>query len=395
MNIVVTLEHRFDRTPDGAVWTRTTFPYHFWGRYLEVFEHVKVVARVLEVKRAEPSWKRVDGELVTVHAVPHYIGPWQFLCRYRSIRRAIHDAVSPEDAVILRVGSTVARLLYPLLKRRGQPYGVEVVADPWDVFSPGVFHHPLRPFIRHWDTWGLKLLCRGAAAGSYVTQTAFQARYPTAPGVFSRGTSDIELLPEHFAAGPRSWRRAPDPLRLLMVGSLESLLKGPDVLLEALATLRRKPGFSQARLTFVGEGRSRPELEALALRLGLSDGVMFLGRMLEGEAIRRQLDLADLFLLPSRGEGLPRVVVEAMARGLPCISTDVGGIPELLSASYLVPPGDSERLAAKIAQVASDPALMSEMSAENLEISRSYAAEPLRRLRTLFYAEVRARTENR
>lgn len=52
MNVVVALEHRFDRTPDGKVWTQVAFPHSFWMRYLEVFDRVIVVARVLEVASA-------------------------------------------------------------------------------------------------------------------------------------------------------------------------------------------------------------------------------------------------------------------------------------------------------------------------------------------------------
>lgn len=55
MRVVVPLEHHFDRTPDGVVWTQTQFPYRFWQRYLEVFDQVRVVARVRDVPRAAPT----------------------------------------------------------------------------------------------------------------------------------------------------------------------------------------------------------------------------------------------------------------------------------------------------------------------------------------------------
>ena len=61
MRVVVSLEHHFDRTPDGVVWTQTQFPYRFWQRYLEVFDQVQVVARVRDVRKAAPDWQRADG----------------------------------------------------------------------------------------------------------------------------------------------------------------------------------------------------------------------------------------------------------------------------------------------------------------------------------------------
>jgi len=61
MNVAVTSEHRFDRTPDGAVWTGTAHAYGFWTRYLVSFDHVKVVARVRDVPHVESGAKRADG----------------------------------------------------------------------------------------------------------------------------------------------------------------------------------------------------------------------------------------------------------------------------------------------------------------------------------------------
>ena len=74
MEVVVVLEHRFNCTPDGSVWTQVTCPYSFWMRYLEVFDRVRVVARLLEVPSVLPGWKRADGEGVSFTAIPYYVG---------------------------------------------------------------------------------------------------------------------------------------------------------------------------------------------------------------------------------------------------------------------------------------------------------------------------------
>ena len=88
----------------------------------------------------------------------------------------------------------------------------------------------------------------------------------------------------------------------------------------------------------MGDGRHRAELESLARTSGISAATKFLGELPNGEAIREQLDQATLMVLPSRTEGLPRVIIEAMARAVPCVASNVGGIPELLDPRYLVPP---------------------------------------------------------
>jgi glycosyltransferase involved in cell wall biosynthesis len=96
--------------------------------------------------------------------------------------------------------------------------------------------------------------------------------------------------------------------------------------------------------------------------------------------------------MPSRMEGLPRAMIEAMARALPCLGSTVGGIPELLSSEDLVAVGDAPGLAKKIHEVLADPARMSRMSARNLEKAREYAEAPGER-RLAFYREFKLRTQ--
>ena len=86
-------------------------------------------------------------------------------------------------------------------------------------------------------------------------------------------------------------------------------------------------------------------------------------------------------------------MVEAMARGLPCIGSTVGGIPELLPSEDLVPPGDVEALAGKIREVVSDPQRMARMSARNLHKAKEYREEVLGKRRSDFYRHVKEKTE--
>jgi phosphatidyl-myo-inositol dimannoside synthase len=91
-------------------------------------------------------------------------------------------------------------------------------------------------------------------------------------------------------------------------------------------------------LTLVGDGPLRPAIEHRIVRLGIGDRVRLTG-MLTGRAkIEAELDAADLFVIPSWSEGLPRAAIEAMARGLPVIGSAVPGIRELLPNELLFDP---------------------------------------------------------
>jgi phosphatidylinositol alpha-1,6-mannosyltransferase len=131
-------------------------------------------------------------------------------------------------------------------------------------------------------------------------------------------------------------------------------------------------------------------LEDLGRALGVDGRVRFAGLLPAGAAVRAELDAADLFVLPSRAEGLPRALIEAMARALPAIGSNVGGIPELLPADALVPPDDEQALAAAIAAAVRDPAWLDRMSAASLARAQEFRADLLASRRRAFYERVRA-----
>jgi glycosyltransferase involved in cell wall biosynthesis len=391
VNLVVTLEHHFDRTPDGAVWTQTQFAHPFWTRYLGVFEHVCVVARVRQVASVPSDWARADGARVSFRPTPDYLGPWQYAMRLSQIRRATRNVIGIEDAVIMRVSAQTASHIEPWLRRTGHPYGVEVVADPYDVFAPGSVKHPLRPFFRWWFSRQLRHQCAGACAAAYVTQHALQRRYPPSASAFSTYYSSVELPEVAFASTPRPAWSEKRAITLIFVGTLAQLYKAPDVLIDAFA-LCVQEGLD-LELVLLGEGKHRAQLEAKAAALGLSQCVHFLGQLPAGQAVRAELDRADLFVLPSHQEGLPRAMIEAMARGLPCIGSTVGGIPELLSPEEMVPPGDAALLARKIREMVTDPQRMARLSIRNLEKAQEYKDAPLNERRFAFYGHVKERTQ--
>lgn len=373
MRVLFTLEQHFIRTPDGAIWAQATGAYPFWTRYLQVFESVQVLARVGESVDVPSSYVRADGAGVSFARLPNYIGPLRYLMNLPKIAAAMRAEFQYGDAVVLRVPSALATNLGARLYRKRYPYALKVVGDPRDAFASGAVRHPLRAVWRRWFSSELRRLCASATAAMYVTQTVLQQRYPC-PGYTIAG-SDVELDDAAFVPEPRMISETPRPFRLVFIGSLEQMYKGPDVLIDSLAKCKRN-GLDLS-LEMIGEGRHRAELERLARRLGVSDCVTFSGQLPAGEAVRKRLDAAALFVLPSKAEGLPRAMVEAMARALPCIGSTIGGIPELLSPEDMVPPGDADALARKICEVAADAPRQARMSRRNLQKAKPFEYKTL------------------
>ena len=161
------------------------------------------------------------------------------------------------------------------------------------------------------------------------------------------------VVPELYESGPA---RGEGPVRLLFVGRLAAV-KGLRVLLDALARLRGPA----VELTIVGDGPDRPDLERLAAPLG--EAVRFTGYLSQAE-VAEAMAATDIFVLPSFAEGVPVVLMEAMAAGKPVIATQVAGVGELVEdgvSGRIVPPGDAEALARAIEGLAAAPELRARM----------------------------------
>ncbi|MGA8746100.1 MAG: glycosyltransferase [Solirubrobacterales bacterium] len=133
--------------------------------------------------------------------------------------------------------------------------------------------------------------------------------------------------------------------------------KGQAVLLEAVALLATRG--HEISVTLVGDGALRPDLERRAEQLGLGSTTSFLGAVGQDE-IRNLYERASIFCLPSFAEGVPVVLMEAMAMGVPVISTRIAGIPELVEdgqSGFLVSPGRADELADRLEKLLADPLL--------------------------------------
>jgi glycosyltransferase involved in cell wall biosynthesis len=168
---------------------------------------------------------------------------------------------------------------------------------------------------------------------------------------------------DRFVPVPRA--DAPAPVQIVSVGRLVEKKGFPD-LLRACRELRDIPGAGEVpvRLRIYGDGPMRAELADLRDRLGLSDAVDLIGER-DGEEVRRAYQGADIFALTpcvtadGDRDGVPNVVVEAMACGLPIVTTDAGGIAEVVRHGVnglLAPPRDVGTIARHLAELVPDPA---------------------------------------
>jgi glycosyltransferase involved in cell wall biosynthesis len=390
MNVLVAADLHFVKVGD-QYYSKECVP-NFFQRYLEVWDQVIVLGRLAELSSPPQGAAPLDFRNVTFVRGPDFHGPFQYLQRRGQVQRAAQRALAMADSVLFRGCNTLVMPLYHKCRRAKRPYGIEVLGCPYDTFAPGANSHLLRPLFRWLATREQLHVCRDAYAATYVTEHVLQQRYPPGSGRFATSYSDVVIPPECFLATSRKPRPVQDRKHLVTVGTMSVMYKAYDVLIPAVA--KAVESGIDLDLTIIGDGKHQAELQELTSRLNIADRVIFRGRVTPGPPIFAELDQADLFVLASRQEGLPRALVEAMARGLPSIGSTVGGFPELLSPEDLVPPNDVDALAKKIIEVIRDPARLSEMSARNLQRSMAYNESTLHARRFEFYQYLRRGTES-
>lgn len=179
---------------------------------------------------------------------------------------------------------------------------------------------------------------------------------------------------ERFSAGHATNTTQP---HILVARNLEPLYDNATAV-QAFALVRQQhPG---ARMTIAGTGPDRQALETLAQDLGVADGVAFAGRV-ENTEMPALYQTADIAINPSLVDNMPISILEALASGVPVVSTDVGGVPFLVEdgkTALLVPPGDPTQMAAAVLRILSDISLRAAMTQAGLTHARQFAWQSVR-----------------
>jgi phosphatidylinositol alpha-1,6-mannosyltransferase len=384
--VAVLCEDRLLRS-GGQLYSLNSFGQCHWQRYVDVFGDLAVIARVERSDRLPAGAAAASHDRLELREIPSFRGPLALLPKLPKVLFGLRSAVRAADGFIVRWPGTLTLLALPFLLASRKPIAVEVVGDPIAVFRSGV-GGPVSALLARLSEVAGRRLFRAAAAVTYVTHRHLQGRYPAAPHAVTAAFSDVILSQEDFTSGPRLPRDlSTTPARLLFAGTMEQNYKGIDTLLAALAILKAQG--REASLRIAGQGRLRRSVQDQIGQLELDDPVVLLGQIGRAELLR-ELDECDLFVLPSRTEGLPRSIIEAMARATPIVATAVGGIPELLPPECLVAPDDPELLASRLAACLEQPALRAAMSKRNLAAAERFTAVNLAPIRRKFYLAFRS-----
>lgn len=359
----------------------------FFQRYLRVFEQLRIVCRCKEETPIKSSRVPLEDKRIQVVRITDFHRPKQYAQKYFKVGREIKDAIKECDRAVFRLPSTIAFRVWKAFRKTGLPYACEIVYDAKDGIAAST--NWINKFLWVKIHNDMQKACFNAAGVSCVTEHYLQQRYFTkVKDGFSSHYSSLSLAKE-FYSGVRDY-----PNKTFLIAHVAKQVafngrKGINQIIEALAQLKKKGII--VNVSFAGKDYNGgiEKLQQYAQSLGVGEQVNFLG-FVSREELSRLLDTSDLYVMPTKAEGLPRVIIEAMAKGLPCISTPVSGNPELLSEHYLVDYYDVAALADRIEELVNAKDVYEKASADNFNNSLKYEASLLQARRDEFYGKLKA-----
>ncbi len=362
--ICVAAEHRCWTDPEGHLRGRKSLTA------VSTFDEIGDVVVAVRTAQPEPSG-------VPLLSFPHrsLLLPWPAgvggAGRLLTAAARIWRQVGDSDAVTVYCPGVIGTVTGTAALVRRRPLVVVVVGDPSSSLGADVVGRLTSIAARPLVIRAMRWFCRRAVVARYVTSHALQESYPPGRATTVVAGSDVGPVPVHTVRAMPTGR-----VVILTVGTLDREYKGVRELVSAVRTVVDR-GYD-VELRVAGTGRLEKELRTLADSL-LGPRATFVGHV-TGEALEALYDTSDLFVLASWTEGLPRVLIEAMAAGLPCVATAVGGVAELVEEEHLVAPRDAPALARAIEALLADDDAWARSSAANVEraravIERSVAAD--------------------
>ncbi|GFP74217.1 glycosyltransferase family 4 protein [Clostridium fungisolvens] len=389
MRIVLVFEHHFYEDTDGNVWCDRIVDYNYLKRYLDVFKNIIVFARIQKVSENCHSKLLVSGDCVEFYGIKNFYGIKGLIQNYQSIIANFKKVLDKSDGIIVRAPSILSIILYKEIVKKNKPFLVEFVMDANKLIGSNSIVAKLANNIIEKRA---KDLCQKAIGVSYVTKNILQEKYPAKVRnledknvkYFEAYYSSIDLEDSFYFK--RDYRYLKDEtFKLIHVGYMDTYQKGHLIALDTVARLLND-GY-KVDISFIGDGNLMDEFKEYGIRLGIQNQVFFLGSINKKNVIRENLLNANMFIFPSESEGLPRVLIEAMATGLPITASATDGIPELVSEEWLSKSNIPEEYESIIKNAINNPNKLIDASKINYKNSQEYHKEILRTRRIEFYSK--------
>ena len=373
------------RHSNKEIYAFGAFPYKLWAeRFLPHFDQVKIIGRDKGACDADVSMLDCSsGPNVTHILLPNINAPLKRALQGRRLYQEIYRQVSEADGVIIRGPVEFGMMAAKAARAQKKPYAVEMSGCAFDhTWFHGSWIGNLYAPIKYLRA---RHMVAHADQVIYVTQRFLQKRYPAQGRIEFASNVEITAPPDSVLHHRlKRIAKQPSTLKIGLIGNYGNALKGLDIALDVLGRLKAE-GYD-FHLHVLGSGdaaRWQRDID----RLSLYDHVHFDGSFPGGDQVMQWLDDLDLYIQPSRHEGLPRAVIEAMSRALPCLISNAGGADELLDPYCIHKKGSADQLYYQLKGIWSDWSWQTEQAENNFLRAKDYTAEVLKPKREAFWQQ--------
>jgi glycosyltransferase involved in cell wall biosynthesis len=383
-------DHCFYTANDLQYYSGGGLPFTIWSRYLKYFERVIVIARGKKVIKINRELILSSINNVEFHLFYNVQGGLDYFTNQKTIKNQLLLYTIRADIVIIRLPSTIGLFAADLCCKLNKYYATEVVGCAWDsIWNYGTLLHRIYAPYAYLK---MRKIVKNSIGALYVTKKFLQQRYPMTGIQESASNVQIpNILDNVLQKRIKHIYRKKNVYTIGIIGDLSVAYKGYDIALKALKQLKALGIKFQFYL--VGGG-DLSYIQKLISKNHLQENTTIIGRLQYGEAIFHFLDELDLYIHPSRQEGLPRSVIEAMSRACPVIASNIAGIPELLPQEYMHNPSNYRKLAFLILTVLFDKMQLLAMAKNNFIKSKEYRMDILQERINTFYGTIKSYYEN-
>jgi len=353
-------------------------------RFLTLGDSVTFIIRVKPLEEGQMSSKlsHISNKSFNVIEVPNAKSISGLFRNYLRVRSIVRKAVEDHDILISRIPSLTGKLAFHSARKLGVPTLVECVGCTFDAYWN---YNWKGKIIAHYKKYQQAGILKNATHAIYVTNEFLQRRYPTMG--HSVNCSNVELRTWNEGFLNARIKRIEDfnKQKKIIVGTAAALIpyKGQADVVRAVGYLKRRGIHLEYRVAGNGDPTY---LENVISKEKVADQVTILGPVPREEMLDFYCGL-DIYIQPSKQEGLPRAMIEAMSTACPCLGARTAGIPELVSNEFIFKPGDFIELSEIISRIGNIEMLSA--AKENFKNAKDYRLEVINDRRMSFYEDFR------
>lgn len=353
----------------------------FYRRYLKDGDELYILAHIVRTDKI--TYELLDNSHVHIVEVTN-VNTFKKLFS-NNVKEIVYEQVQKADIYFIHIPAIHSYHAIEYAEKIGKPFMTVVVGCALDAY----WNYSLSGKLIALPAYLRMRKCQKKAKYSiYVTNEFLEGRYPTkgkyiACSNVNVKTGDAVVLEsrmEHLKALEGQKR----PLKIFTAAALDVPYKGQQHIIDAIAKLKEKGIIFEYHLAGWGD---ETRLRNIAKAKNVENQVFFHGLLKQAEVLSL-LDLSDIYAQPSKQEGLPRSVIEAMSRGLMCIGSKVAGIPELIEPKYLFEKGNDKQIANILQNINAEA--LEKAAKRNFEKAKEYDKDYLNTMRYNFIEEFRS-----